>query len=159
VVGQQVTVRAARTLLGRIVAAWGEPSADAVDARCAWHFPTAPRIAGLAPRAVARIGLTPTRARALVALAQAIAAGDLVLEPGGDVVATVGQLESIPGIGPWTAQLVAMRALGWPDAFPAGDRGVLAALGEKRPDRALARGEAWRPWRAYAVMHLWRARR
>ena len=65
-------------------------------------------------------------------------------------------LEALPGIGAWTAQYIAMRALGWPDAFPASDLVVLRALGESKPARALIRSEAWRPWRAYAVLHLWR---
>ncbi len=64
-------------------------------------------------------------------------------------------LVALPGIGDWTAQYVAMRALGWPDAFPAGDLVVRRALGETRPARAVIRSEAWRPWRAYAVLHLW----
>jgi len=84
-------------------------------------------------------------------LAQAFAAG------GRDAVeAAVRALEALPGIGAWTAQYIAMRALGWPDAFPASDLVVLKALGETRPARAAIRSEAWRPWRAYAVLHLWR---
>jgi AraC family transcriptional regulator of adaptative response / DNA-3-methyladenine glycosylase II len=66
-------------------------------------------------------------------------------------------LQALPGIGAWTAQYIAMRALAWPDAFPHGDYGVMKALGEKNPRRVLALGEAWRPWRAYAVMHLWQS--
>jgi AraC family transcriptional regulator of adaptative response / DNA-3-methyladenine glycosylase II len=80
----------------------------------------------------------------------------VVLEPGSDVDATMRALEALPGIGSWTANYVAMRALGWPDAFPASDLIVLRALGETRPARAILRSGAWRPWRAYAVLHLWR---
>ncbi len=87
---------------------------------------------------------------------RAVAEGGLRLAPGVDVEATVRALEALPGVGPWTAQYVALRALAWPDAFPASDLVVLKALGETRPARALVRSEAWRPWRAYAVLHLWR---
>jgi AraC family transcriptional regulator of adaptative response / DNA-3-methyladenine glycosylase II len=156
IVGQQITVRAARTLLARLAAAWGDPFPEAANGDGGRLFPSAARIAALAPQAVARIGVTPARARTLVTLAEAMAGDGLVLEPGVDVDAAMRRLAAIPGIGPWTAQVVAMRALGWPDAFPAGDRGVLRALGESRAARAAARSEAWRPWRAYAVMHLWR---
>ena len=149
-------MRAARTLLGRIAGALGEPIDGAPDARCARLFPDAPRIAAATPGEIVRLGVTAARARTLVALAQAVAGGQLVLEPGVDVDTTVRQLEAMPGIGPWTAQYIAMRALGWPDAFPASDLVVLRALGETRAARALARSEGWRPWRAYAVMHLWR---
>jgi AraC family transcriptional regulator of adaptative response / DNA-3-methyladenine glycosylase II len=93
--------------------------------------------------------------RAIQALAQALEAGTLKLEPMVAVDDTIAQLRALPGFGEWTAQYVAMRALAWPDAFPHSDLGVLKALGETDPRQALARAEAWRPWRAYAVMHLW----
>jgi len=86
-----------------------------------------------------------------------MASGSLALEPGGDVDRTRAALEAIPGIGPWTSGYIAMRALGWPDAFPDNDLVVMRAMGETRAARAIARSEAWRPWRAYAVMHMWRA--
>jgi AraC family transcriptional regulator of adaptative response / DNA-3-methyladenine glycosylase II len=95
------------------------------------------------------------RARTIVALARGVAAGDLVLTPHTDVDATLERLRALPGVGEWTAQYVAMRALAWPDAFPYSDLGVMKALGEKNARRVLDAGEAWRPWRAYAVMHLW----
>ena len=156
VVGQQITVRGARTLLGRIVSAFGD-AADAGHADGpARLFPTPSRIAACDVQALVRLGITNARARTLVVVARAIADGDLRLSPGGDVDATVRALESLPGIGAWTAQYIAMRALGWPDAFPASDLVVLKALGESRPARAVIRSEAWRPWRAYAVLHLWR---
>jgi AraC family transcriptional regulator of adaptative response / DNA-3-methyladenine glycosylase II len=156
VVGQQITVRAARTLLGRIATAFGETLESAPDDACLRTFPDAARIAACAPGEIARLGIVPTRARTIVALARAVAGSELVVQPGGDVESTLGKLEAMPGIGPWTAQYIALRALGWPDAFPAGDLVVLRALGETRPAGALARAERWRPWRAYAVMHLWR---
>ena len=81
--------------------------------------------------------------------------GRLLLAPSADIEATLDRLRMLPGIGPWTAQYIAMRALAWPDAFPHTDLGVMKALGQTSPRRVLAAGEAWRPWRAYAVMHLW----
>jgi AraC family transcriptional regulator of adaptative response / DNA-3-methyladenine glycosylase II len=157
VVGQQITVRGARTLLGRIVNAFGDAAADLVRADGpARVFPSPSRIAACEVQELIRLGLTNARARTLVVLARAVAAGELRLAPGGDVDATVRALEALPGIGAWTAQYIAMRALGWPDAFPASDLVVLKALGESRPGRAVIRSEAWRPWRAYAVLHLWR---
>jgi AraC family transcriptional regulator of adaptative response / DNA-3-methyladenine glycosylase II len=85
-----------------------------------------------------------------------VADGALVLEPGVDVAGTMARLRHVRGIGDWTAHYIAMRALAWPDAFPDGDVGVMTALGERR--RALVREQAtqWQPWRACAVMHLWR---
>jgi AraC family transcriptional regulator, regulatory protein of adaptative response / DNA-3-methyladenine glycosylase II len=86
-----------------------------------------------------------------------MATGALTLSPTADVEVTIAQLRAIPGIGDWTAQYIAMRALAWPDAFLSTDYGVMKALGEKNPNKILACAEAWRPWRAYAVMHLWRS--
>ena len=156
VVGQQISVRAARTVLGRIAAALGEPFAAGGNTQPARLFPAAARLAAGAPAELTRLGLTGARARTVVALAAAVARGDVELVPEADVERTVEKLLALPGIGPWTAQYIALRALRWPDAFLAGDLVVLRALGETRPARALARSEAWRPWRAYAVMHLWR---
>jgi len=79
----------------------------------------------------------------------------LDLVPNADIDATLELLRALPGVGEWTAQYIAMRALAWPDAFPHTDLGVMKALGTKDAKRVLAAGEAWRPWRAYAVMHLW----
>ena len=103
------------------------------------------------------LGIIRTRVKAIQVLARACADGDLVLAPGAAVEDTLARLQALPGIGDWTAQYLAMRALGWPDAFPAADYGVLKALGETSPARARERAEAWRPWRAYAVMHLWQS--
>ncbi|HET9046276.1 MAG TPA: AlkA N-terminal domain-containing protein [Casimicrobiaceae bacterium] len=159
IVGQQVSVRAARTLLGRVVRTHGEALEGAMAAATvenAYRFPTATAIAVAGAAAVAQCGLTPARARTIVALAEAVAAGGLVLEPGVDVEATIERLRALPGVGPWTAHYIAMRALRWPDAFLANDLVVLRAMNETRPARAEAASAAWRPWRAYAVMHLWK---
>ena len=155
VVGQQVSVKAARTLLGRLVAAHGG-AVEAPGALPGRLFPTAEAIAALAPQDLARLGLVASRARAVHAVAEAVATGNLHLEPGADVEATIGALRGIAGVGDWTAQYVAMRALRWPDAFLAGDLVVRRALGVTTPARAEAKSLAWRPWRAYAVMHLWK---
>ncbi|MFO1300026.1 MAG: hypothetical protein U1F17_06505 [Burkholderiaceae bacterium] len=95
------------------------------------------------------------RAAAIRSLAQAIVEDRLALEPRAPVEATLAALQAIPGIGDWTAQYIAMRALCWPDAFPAGDLAVLKALGASTPAQARERARAWQPWRAYAVMDLW----
>ena len=163
VVGQQITVRGARTLLGRMVQAFGEAADPFGEAAHpfgtdgpAYLFPPALRIATCTVAQLTRLGITGARARTLVALAEAVVDGELELEPGADVETALRRLQALRGIGPWTAQYIAMRALGWPDAFLANDLVVLKALGETRPARALVRSEAWRPWRAYAVLHLWR---
>ena len=156
ILGQQVTVRAASTIAGRFAAAFGTPVATPYAALNAL-FPTPETVAALEPADIARHGIIAARARAIAALARAVASGKLILEPAADVEATVAALAELPGVGPWTAQYIAMRALAWPDAFPHPDVAVLKALREKRAGRALERAEAWRPWRAYAVIHLWKS--
>lgn len=152
VLGQQISVAGARTLAGRITARWGTPVFDG-----AWRlFPDAP---ALARAETTSVGVMPARARTLAALARAVADDPTFLarDP-----ATVGaDLEALPGIGPWTAAYVRLRALGDRDAFPASDLGLLkgAAIDGQRPSpRELARrAETWRPYRAYAALHLWSA--
>ena len=154
ILGQQVTVAAARTVAGRFAAAFG----DAIHTpfkSLATVFPTAARVAEAAPGRVARLGMPGARARTVIALARAVADGGLVLMPNADIEATLERLRALPGVGEWTAQYIAMRALAWPDAYPHTDLGVMKALGETDARRVLEAGEAWRPWRAYAVMHLW----
>jgi AraC family transcriptional regulator of adaptative response / DNA-3-methyladenine glycosylase II len=151
VLGQQVSVRAATTLAGRLAARFGRPVAGPGIERA---FPTAAALARAAEGDVAAVGMPAARARAVVALARAVDAG-LRLAPGVDPEATMARLRELPGIGEWTAQYVAMRGLAWPDAFPAGDLGVRRALGGASAAAAEERAAAWRPWRAYAVLHLW----
>jgi AraC family transcriptional regulator of adaptative response / DNA-3-methyladenine glycosylase II len=156
VVGQQISVSGARTLLGRLVRAFGAPlPEDEAPAALTHVFPRAGEIASLASAELRAVGLTHARARTLGELSAAVASGRLSLAPGADVERTRRLLEAIPGIGPWTSSYIAMRALGWPDAFPDNDLAVLKAMGETRAACARARSEAWSPWRAYAVMHLW----
>lgn len=154
VLGQQVTVRAARTLAARFVAAFGETIETPFES-LGRVFPTPERIALLDYGDIASLGIIATRAKTILALANRLVDGTLSLEPGGDAEAVIERLKTLPGIGDWTAQYMAMRAFGWPDAFPHTDYGVMKALGETNPRRVLAAAEAWRPWRAYAVMHLW----
>ena len=156
ILGQQVTVAAARTVAGRFAAALGDPI-ETPFASLNRIFPAAERVAELPYGRIARLGMPGARARTVVALARAVADGDLDLMPNADIDATLEKLRALPGVGEWTAQYIAMRALAWPDAFPHTDLGVMKALGETSPRRVLAAGEAWRPWRAYAVMHLWQS--
>jgi AraC family transcriptional regulator of adaptative response / DNA-3-methyladenine glycosylase II len=154
VVGQQVSVATATTILGRIAERFGAPL-EGAPARIRRVFPPASVVAALEPAAIAALGMPVARARTLVALASEVVNG-LDLSPSAAPQATLGRLSAIAGIGPWTVQYVALRALGMPDAFPHTDLGVMKALSENQPARVLARAEAWRPWRGYAAFHLWR---
>jgi AraC family transcriptional regulator of adaptative response / DNA-3-methyladenine glycosylase II len=156
VVGQQISVKGARTVLGRIAAAFGAPLSGG-QGEIVRLFPAATRIAAAGPAALARLGMPLARARTIVALAEGVVAGEIALTPEADVDATLERLLGIRGIGTWTAHYIAMRALRWPDAFLEGDLVVRKVLGVAQPARALALAESWRPWRAYAVMHLWRS--
>ena len=154
ILGQQVTVAAARTVAGRFAAALGDPI-DTPFGALTTVFPTAVRVADTPPGLIARLGMPGVRARTVVALARGVANGDIVLTPHTDIEATLDRLRVLPGVGEWTAQYIAMRALAWPDAFPHTDLGIMKALNEKDARRVLNVGEAWRPWRTYAVMQLW----
>jgi len=154
ILGQQISVKAARTLAGRLVERFGPPI-ETPHAGVTHLFPSAAQLAAHAPGDIASLGIIAARARAIVALAVAVAEGRLLLAPSVDVERTLSLLQELPGIGPWTAQAIAMRALHWPDAFPTGDVGIAQALRERRPAQLARIAEAWRPWRAYAVMHLW----
>ncbi|MDF0673529.1 MAG: AlkA N-terminal domain-containing protein [Nitrospira sp.] len=154
IIGQQVAVAAARTIAGRLAAALGDPI-ETPFATLTTVFPSAARVASVAVDLIARLGMPAARARTVIALACAVADGDLILTPHADLDATMERLRALPGVGEWTAQYIAMRALAWPDAFPHTDLGIMKALKEKDARRVLEAGEAWRPWRAYAVMQLW----
>jgi len=153
-VGQQVSVAAATTVMARLGTAFGESFAT--------PFPElnrlpmgASRMAKLTMDELAPLGLNRQRAGAIMALSHAVAHEGLSLEPTAQPLAIMQNLQSLPGIGPWSASYFAMRVLRWPDAFPAGDLGVRKALGSISERAAEERSQAWRPWRAYAVMHLW----
>lgn len=156
VLGQRISVRAATTLAGRFADVFGEPF-ETPFPELNRLAPSPARIAAAAPEEIAALGVPLGRANAILALARAAAEESLLLEPGADVDETTARLKELPGIGEWTAQYTAMRALAWPDAFPHTDLGIHKALGETNPKRVLEIAEAWRPWRAYAVMHLWKS--
>nr|WP_196791269.1 DNA-3-methyladenine glycosylase 2 [Motilibacter aurantiacus] len=155
VLGQQVSVAAARTAAGRLVEAYGEPLAEPLGG-VTHLFPAADVLAGVDPAA---LPMSTARGRAVTSVSAAIAAGDVVLGPGADREAAEKALLDVPGVGPWTASYIALRALGDPDVFLAGDLGVRRALerlgGPVAPGDMAARAHGWRPWRSYAVMHLW----
>lgn len=155
VLGQQVSVAGARTLARRIVDVHGESLAEPIG-DVTRVFPSAAALAGLCPDAFA---MPRARGAALVNACAHVADGRIVLDAGSDREATVAALQALPGIGPWTAGYVAMRALGDPDVFLPTDLGVrhaLAALGaDSSPKAAAALAERWRPWRSYALHHLW----
>jgi AraC family transcriptional regulator of adaptative response / DNA-3-methyladenine glycosylase II len=158
VLGQQITVAAARTLGQRLVEHLGEAVATP------WPdlnrlFPTPAVLASASEDTLGRLGIVRQRQAAIVALACAVDSGALALDAMADVPATLAALCALPGIGDWTAQYIAMRVLRWPDAFPAGDVALHKALGiqgERNPARAaLQASEAWRPWRSYGVIRAW----
>ncbi len=153
VLGQQVTVAGARTMAGRFVENWGEPVHSHVPG-LTHLFPTAERLAELDP---CDLPMPRVRARALIALCAALVEGDVVLDRGSDRDDVRASLMALPGIGSWTADYIAMRALGHPNVFLSTDLGVrhgLAALGLD-PEDADELSQRWRPWRSYAQVHLW----
>jgi 3-methyladenine DNA glycosylase/8-oxoguanine DNA glycosylase len=173
ILGQQVSVAAATTLAGRLVARFGRPlEADAGGAERAGapgrtekteggerqagrvtHLFPSPE--ALARGRIADIGLPRRRADAVRAFAEAVAGGDLSFDGALDPVVFRARARGVPGIGDWTAEYIALRALGDPDAFPAGDLGLLRATGLVSARRLAERARAWQPWRAYAALHLW----
>lgn len=154
VLGQQVSVKSATTIYGRFVATFGssiETPYTGID-RVA---PDANAVANATMQQLIDRGLTTRRADTIRRLARATADGVLQLDPHMQFDAVREALQSIPGIGPWTAEYIAMRALGDPDAFPHSDLGLLHALKIAKPAKLLSLSEKWRPWRAYAALHLW----
>ena len=164
ILGQQVTVKAARTLVQRLVARYGEPIETPFPA-LTHIFPHAQILAQADPEVMGKLGIVRQRVRALQALAAAVADGRIALHRGAVLDDTLDALRALPGVGEWTAQVIAMRVLAWPDAWPASDIGLMNALQAAVPGLGRARSrdakhitemaEAWRPWRAYAVMRLW----
>ncbi len=154
ILGQQVTVAAARTVTRRLLEAFGEPLADA-PAGLVRLFPTPQALASASADSLGRLGIVRQRIAALQALSRAVADGHIDLRPAAPLEPTLQALAGLRGIGDWTAQLIAMRVLGWPDAFPATDIGVLNALATRDLPQVRALAETWRPWRAYAVIALW----
>ena len=160
VLGQQITVAAARTLGQRLVERLGEPITTPWP-ELSRLFPTPATLAAADGDVLGQMGIVRQRQAAIVALARAVGSGTLALHAGADVAHTTAALCALPGIGDWTAQYIAMRVLRWPDAFPAGDVALhkaLAVQGQKNPARAATvASQAWRPWRSYAVLRAWAA--
>jgi AraC family transcriptional regulator, regulatory protein of adaptative response / DNA-3-methyladenine glycosylase II len=159
ILGQQVTVKAARTLATRFVDAFGAPIATPfVD--LTRTFPLASKVATLTRDDIGRLGIVGARAEAMIAIAGAVASKALVLTGGAEPMQAIASLCAIKGIGPWTAHYIAMRALAWPDAWPPQDVALLNAMNlpntAKGQREADVIAEAWRPWRSYAVLHTWR---
>ncbi len=149
VLGQQVSVKGATTLSGRVAKEFGEPIVTPIVGLT--HLtPTARAVAAVKPDALMNLGITSSRAACVIEVAKAMAGG-LRIEPGVAPDEVGPRLRAIRGIGPWTESYVAMRGLAWPDAIPETDLFVRRAL-ERLPARSV---EAWKPWRSYAVMHLW----
>ncbi len=161
ILGQQITVTAATVLAGKLVAAYGEPLPDAVAGRVEGLTHTFPQPAALAGQDLGLVlGMPRARAKALSSMAAAVVADPLIFGARASLDEAIARLKALPGIGEWTAQYIAMRELREPDAFPHGDIGLMRALADESgvrptPAELLARAEAWRPWRAYAALHLW----
>jgi AraC family transcriptional regulator of adaptative response / DNA-3-methyladenine glycosylase II len=158
VLGQQVSVSGATTLSGRLVRRFGTP-ADTPFTSVTHHFPRAEILATADSADIARIGVPQTRAQGIRNLAEFAAQGGLQLAPGIPLDDVVAQLKTVRGIGDWTAHYVALRALRFPDAFPAGDLGLQKAAAEnaaRLTEKQLsARAAGWSPWRGYAALALW----
>ena len=159
--GQQITVPAATKLLGKLVEAHGArlPAAITESEGLSHVFPSP---ASLAKADLSVLGMPNSRSMAVTSLAQAIAADPATFSRGASLEDAIAKLRTLPGVGEWTAQYIAMRELREPDAFPAADIGLLRAMADadgRRPSPAelLLRAERWRPWRAYAALHLWAA--
>jgi AraC family transcriptional regulator of adaptative response / DNA-3-methyladenine glycosylase II len=161
ILGQQITVSAARGLAAKLVEAYGERVSDPFAAKLGLSraFPAPERLVG---QDIAALGMPKARGAALEALARTVAADPAIFTPRADLSSAIAALKALPGVGEWTAQYIALRELREPDAFPEADIGLLRGMADetgRRPTPAelLARAEAWRPWRAYAAQHLWAA--
>ena len=156
ILGQQVTVKAATTVAGRFVEAFGVPIVTPFAALNRLS-PAPARVAVATVDDIARHGIVSARARSIIALAHAQGSGALCLDGGAhhNPDDAIERLTELPGIGPWTAHYIAMRALSWPDAFPKEDIAIRNKLGGVSSKAAAELSQAWRPWRSYAVMHLW----
>ena len=164
ILGQQVTVAAGRTFTQRVVDTFGQPITTPFPALTRL-FPTPEVLAQASGEDLGRLGIVKQRQAAITALARAVADKQLHLQPNADIETTMTALRALPGVGDWTAQYIAMRALRWPDAFVAGDVALHKAMGlqhlepplspTKTAAAAVAASQVWRPWRSYAVMRAW----
>jgi AraC family transcriptional regulator of adaptative response / DNA-3-methyladenine glycosylase II len=160
IVGQQISVVNARGVLARMALRFGARVDGAPDGLRTTFlrttFPRAAVFAALTPAALQACGITRLRAQAIVTVAREVVAGRITPEPLAPLAETLQALQRIPGIGPWTAQYIAMRALAWPNAFPEGDAVLQRQLGLRSAAALKQHASQWEPWRAYATLHLWR---
>lgn len=154
ILGQQITVKAATTIACRFVDAFGQTIKTPI-AELTHLSPLPERVAKLAVEDIAKLGIIRKRANSIVALAKAVVSGELSLDAGANPETTMQKLIALPGIGEWTAHYIAMRVLRLPDAFVKGDIAVQNNLGVKAKEAEVF-SQAWRPWRSYAVMHIWK---
>jgi AraC family transcriptional regulator of adaptative response / DNA-3-methyladenine glycosylase II len=156
VLGQQISVEAARRLLGQLARSCGTPVPVRNGGDAALHlaFPTAAQVASAD---LSALGIPGARKQALAAIARAALADPVLFEPLDTIEETVARLRAIPGVGDWTAHYIALRAAREPDAFPASDVGLLRGAAAPNPRSLEAQAERWRPWRGYAAQHLWAA--
>jgi AraC family transcriptional regulator, regulatory protein of adaptative response / DNA-3-methyladenine glycosylase II len=157
VLGQQVSVAAGGTIAARLTARLGETIATPHPG-LTHLFPSADAVAGATARDLAGLGVPGSRASTLRAISRAVSCGELSLDVAAEPAQLVARLVALPGVGPWTAHCLAMRGLGWPDAFPEDDLVLRQALGGISGREARALAESWRPWRAYGATHLWTER-
>jgi AraC family transcriptional regulator of adaptative response / DNA-3-methyladenine glycosylase II len=158
ILGQQISVAAATTVAGRVAKTYGT-ALETPSPYLTHTFPSASSIACLTPAHLSALGIITRRAQCIIRLAQEIDGGHLDLRPKDwdkeDCERVIRQLTELPGIGDWTAHYIAMRALKWRDAFPAADLGIMKALKVSNAKAAISAAQVFRPYRAYAVMHLW----
>lgn len=155
ILGQQITVKAATTTACRFASAFGQ-TIETPFPELSLLSPTPDRLADLTINDIAELGIISTRAKSILILAQACKSGEVQLEAGMNPELTIKKLVTLPGIGQWTAHYIAMRALRWPDAFPKEDLAVRNKLGGISARQAEEMSQNWRPWRSYAVMHIWK---
>ena len=157
ILGQQVTVKAAGTLAARLANVFGEKMESPFEG-LSFAFPRPERICALAGPIedhLGPLGITGARARSILAFAAALTTNSITLSYSADPADEMEKLRKLPGFGPWTVEYIAMRALGWPDAFPHTDYGVRKALPDQTPQEILTLSQSWSPWRSYATILLW----
>jgi AraC family transcriptional regulator, regulatory protein of adaptative response / DNA-3-methyladenine glycosylase II len=156
ILGQQITVKAATTVACRFAEAFGDEIRTPIP-ELSKLSPLASKVAASTIDDVAKLGIVSARSASIIALAKAYDSGSLILDAGSNPEAVIAKLIELPGIGQWTAHYIAMRALRWPDAFPKEDIAVRNKLGRVSAKQAEEMSQPWRPWRSYAVLHIWRS--
>lgn len=156
ILGQQITVKAATTIACRFAEAFGEEIRTPI-AELSKLSPLASKVSAASIDDIAKLGIVSARSASIIALSKAYHSGSLILEAGSNPEAAIARLVELPGIGQWTAHYIAMRALRWPDAFPKEDIAVRNKLGGVSAKQAEEMSQTWRPWRSYAVLHIWRS--